>query len=140
MQIIIGREYPDIITNLVKQSKQTIKILIYDWRWYSHEPGTRVQKFNNEILAAIRRGVEVSAVVNSRVISDVLRANGVITKVCDSSKVMHIKMIIVDGQKLLLGSHNLTKNAFELNHEMSVLLDDCEAISRCDQFFNAIAI
>lgn len=139
-KIIIGREYPDFITNLIKNSKSSIKILIYDWRWYSHDPHTRIQKFNNEVLAAIRRGVDVSAVVNSNVIADVLQQFGVKIKICNSSKVMHIKMIIVDEKYLVLGSHNLSMNAFELNHEMSVLLEDVESINRCSQFFNEIAI
>lgn len=137
-KIIIGREFPEVVTKLVKEATQSIKILIYDWRWYSGEPGSKVQKFNNEILQASRRGVDVSALVNSDFIFTPLRDQKISVKRINSSKIMHIKMIIVDGKYLVLGSHNLTKNAFELNHEISVLIDDVDSIARCDKFFNTM--
>ncbi len=137
-KIIIGREYPETIIELVKQAQHSIKVLIYDWRWYSHDPHSKVQKFNNEILYAIRRGVKVSAVVNSRIISDILKSNGVDVVVCDSSKVMHIKMCVFDSSFVILGSHNLTMNAFEINHEMSILTDDQDSIKKCELFFDCI--
>lgn len=137
-KIIIGREYPEVITNLVKQAKQSIKILIYDWRWYSSECCATIQKFNNEILASSRRGVDVFALVNNDFICSVFADTKIRIKKINSKKTMHVKMIIIDQKYLLIGSHNLTKNAFALNHEISVLLDDQESIKRCDDFFNNI--
>lgn len=134
-QIIIGREYPDIVTTLVKQSKQSIKILIYDWRWYENEIGARIQVFNNEIMRAVNRGVDVTVLANNHFVETILKDSKIKIKKVNTSKVMHIKMLIFDNKYLLLGSHNLTKNAFELNHEMSVLLDDTDSIAKCNTFF-----
>src|SRR5574343_1940725 len=114
-QIIIGREYPDIITNLVKNAKQSIKILIYDWRWYYNEVGSKIQLFNNEILNASNRGVEISVLFNNDFILKVFENSKINVKKVNTKKVMHFKMVIIDNKYLLLGYHNLTKNAFELN-------------------------
>lgn len=135
-QIIIGREYPDIITNLVKNSEHSIKIMMFAWMWYDGQVGERVQKFSHEILAASRRGVDVSAFIKHGSICERVRASGIKIKRVDSSRTMHIKMIIVDDKYLVLGSHNLTKRAFEINHEISFLTDDVASISRCVSFFN----
>jgi len=139
-KIIIGREYPEVITKLVKEAKQSIKILIYDWRWYPAECGATIQKFNNEILFASRRGVSVFALVNSNFICNVFADTKIKIKKINSKKTMHIKMIIIDDKYLLIGSHNLTKNAFAINHEISVLLDDEISVKRCNDFFANICL
>jgi phosphatidylserine/phosphatidylglycerophosphate/cardiolipin synthase-like enzyme len=139
-KIVIGREYPDVITKLVKNAKQSVKILIFDWRWYDGQQGSRIQQLNNEILFASQRGVAVSAVLNSNIVHSLFQHKNIKIKQVNSKKTMHVKMIIIDDQWLLLGSHNLTMNAFEVNHEISVLIDDPEAIKRCNQFFESICL
>lgn len=140
-KIIIGREFPDELTAKVKNAEKSIKILIYDWRWYDGEVGERIQKFNNEIIRARQRGVDIQALVNSDYICNKLKDQDVNIKRINTKKTMHIKMLIVDNKYLFLGSHNLTKNAFELNHEISVLIEDIESIERCNNFFqNAWAL
>ena len=134
-QILIGREYPEILTRYVKNAKQSIKILIYDWRWYYNEVGSKIQLFNNEILNASNRGVEISVLFNNDFILKVFENSKINVKKVNTKKVMHVKMVIIDNKYLLLGSHNLTKNAFELNHEISLLIDDQNCIDRCNNFF-----
>jgi len=134
-KIIIGREFPDQLMDKVKDSKSEIKILIYDWRWYENEIGTKIQKFNHEIIKARKRGVAITAIVNSDFICDKLKDQKINIKKINSKKVMHVKMVLIDNKYLFLGSHNLTKNAFEINHEISVLLQDADSIDRCNNFF-----
>jgi phosphatidylserine/phosphatidylglycerophosphate/cardiolipin synthase-like enzyme len=134
-EIIIGREYPKKVIELVKNSKKYINILIYDWRWYDGEQGSRIQKFNNEIIRASQRGVKITSIVNNDFVCTALQNCGIDIKRVNSHRTMHIKMIIIDDEYLLLGSHNLTKNAFELNHEISSLSDDQNSITKCNNFF-----
>ena len=137
-KIIIGREYPEIVTELVKNSMRSIDILIYDWRWYDGEVGTKIQKFNQEIIRASARGVRVRAIVNNDFVITPFQLQGIEIKKCDLKKTLHVKMLIFDSKYLVLGSHNLTKNAFEINHEISALLDDCEAVKKCETFFDHV--
>lgn len=137
-QIIIGRDYPKIITEYVKNAKESIKILIYDWRWYGNEIGSTIQTFNNELLRACARGVDVSVLVNNDYILPILKDTKINIKKVNTKKVMHVKMIILDQKYLFLGSHNLTKNAFDLNHEISVLSDDPVSINKCANFFDSL--
>ena len=132
---MIGREYPDLVIEKVKGAKQSIKILMFAWRWYDGEQGTKIQKFNNEIIRAAARGVAVRAVCNFEFIASKLSQCGVDIRKCETKKMLHVKMIIVDEKIVFLGSHNLTKNAFEINHELSTLIDEPLAVSRCNVFF-----
>lgn len=135
-QIIIGREFSKVVTQLIKEAKQSVKILAYDWRWYPTDIGSSIQKFNLEILHAVNRGVDINVLLNGDgVFDDYVRKNIKIKRV-HTKRIMHIKLIIIDEKTLVIGSHNLTKNAFELNHEMSVVLDDPVALSHCNRFFD----
>ena len=86
-------------------------------------------------MRASNRGVDISVLVNNNFVLSFLKDTKINAKRVNTSKVMHVKMVIIDEKYLLIGSHNLTKNAFELNHEISILLDDPESISKCNTFF-----
>jgi len=140
MKLLIGREYPDEIIEAVKNAKNSIKILMYDWRWYSHQPAARIQKLNQEIIRATRRGVTVRAVLNDISILQILKANGIDARVTNVHRTMHIKLVVIDEKLLFIGSHNFSINGFELNHEMSVRLDDVETVLKCNNFFDRVCL
>jgi phosphatidylserine/phosphatidylglycerophosphate/cardiolipin synthase-like enzyme len=137
-QVIIGREYPQILTPLIEQTQHSIDILVYDWRWYANEPNSNVQKFNNAILQASKRGVKVRALVNNNILPTILQLENLSVKRVGTKSMMHVKMIILDQKKIVIGSHNFSKNAFEFNHEVSLLVEDEETISRCRKYFDVL--
>lgn len=139
-KLLIGREYPDEIIKMVKASKVSIKILMYDWRWYSHQPGARIQKLNNAIVQAVKRGVDVKAVLNNKSILKILNAQGIKAISTNTCRTMHAKIVIVDEKDLFVGSHNFSINGFEINHEISLHSQDQFMISRCLTFFNNLCL
>lgn len=134
-QVIIGREYPQVLTPLIEQSQHCIEILVFDWRWYANEPNSPVQKFNNAILEASERGVKVRALVNNNIMPTILQLQKLTVKRVGTKGMMHVKMIIIDQKILVVGSHNFSKNAFQFNHEVSLLIDDEKEIARCRRYF-----
>lgn len=140
MKLLVGREYPDEVIDAVRNAQHSVKILMYDWRWYSHQPGARIQKLNQEIIRAAKRGVSVRAVLNDTSILPILKSHGVDARVTNVQRTMHIKLVVIDEKLLFLGSHNFSINGFELNHEMSLRLDDAVVVARCSDFFNHICL
>jgi len=136
LKLLVGREYPDELLQTIQNCKTSLKILMYDWRWYSHQPGTRIQKVSAEIIKAKNRAVDVRVILNFRSIVPILKRHNIKVFEKDFSKKMHIKVVVVDDKIALIGSHNLTVNGFELNHEMSIITDDEIIVSRCSQYFN----
>lgn len=137
-QIIIGREYPQVLTPLIEQAQHSIEILVFDWRWYANEPNSNVQKFNSAILQASKRGVKVRALVNNNIIPTILQLENLSVKRVGTKSMMHVKMIILDQKKLVIGSHNFSKNAFEFNHEVSLLVEDEAVIARARKYFEML--
>ena len=137
-KVIIGREYPEVITPLIEQCQHSLDILVFDWRWYANEPNSTIQKLNLAIVDANRRGVKVRALVNNNIMPTILHLQGLQVRRVGTKSMMHIKLLIFDNQKMVIGSHNLSKNAFLFNHEISMLTDDLTEIARCKNYFEML--
>jgi len=133
---IVGSQFPVKVIPLLDEAKKSIKIVVYDWRWYPQAPGQPVQKFNQAIVQARRRGVEVRAVTNTQEIVDILKREKCKAKRIVTPRLIHAKMMIIDDNVLIIGSHNYTQNAFTLNYEISVVIRGRQHFERLIEFFN----
>jgi len=136
IDVIIGREFPKRAIPLIDHAVNTIDIIVFDWRWYPQDPGASVQLFNQSILRAVRRGVKIKVIANNDQIINVLKSEGCQAKKLITKSLVHCKLMIIDEQIMITGSHNYTENAFQMNLELSVLLDDSWAIRQALAFFN----
>ena len=125
---------------MTKQAKQSIDIIVFDWGWYPDEIGEPIQKFNNAIYNANKHGVKVRALVQKRLIHAILSNCNIESKLLQSNKLLHIKLMIIDGKTAILGSHNYTKNAFNMNHEVSVITRDEKSVEILKTYFKNLFI
>jgi len=135
-QILIGKEFPQNVIPLIDLAKKSIEIIVFDWRWYPQDPGSACQLFNQAIVRATRRGVAVRIIANNDEIIKTLNAVGCRAKKIVSQRLVHCKLMIVDSECLITGSHNYTQSAFNLNYELSVIFHDAEAALVAINFFN----
>lgn len=135
IETAIGRQFPKKVIPLIEQAKKSIYIIVYDWRWYADQIGAQIQLFNNAIVRAKQKGLEVKAVVWDRKIFNLLSELGIRAKWVGESKLLHIKLMIIDDQITILGSHNYTKNAFDFNFESSVIIYDEKTAIEFKKFF-----
>lgn len=120
---IIAQDFPKYVIPLIEQAKESIRVIVFDWRWYPTIKGSTVSQFNSAILDAGRRGLNVRCLVNNDDVMRRLTSNGVLAKRLHSKKLLHTKMLLVDDIMLVLGSHNYTQNAFSFNEEASILVE-----------------
>ena len=135
METIIGSEFPKKVIPLIENSKKTMDIIVFDWRWYPQDPGASVQLFNQAIVRAVRRGVRVRAIANNDEIVKILNSVGCEAKRLLTKKLVHSKMMVIDGNIVVVGSHNYTESAFQMNLELSVILDNLENVADFSNFF-----
>lgn len=138
MQPIIGKEFPKKVIPLIDAAKRSIDIIVFDWRWYANDPGASVQLFNQAIVRAAKRGVRVRAVVNSDVILSTLLSVGILAKRVNIKNLLHVKLMIIDDEVVILGSHNYTQSAFNVNLELSVILAEVGPQIEFVNFFQSI--
>lgn len=120
---IISKQFPEIVIPLIREAKESIDIIVYDWRFYKNDPANPVSLFNSAIIDKSKKGVKVRCVVNSDGVKQTLNLLGCQAKVLDTKKVLHTKLIIIDKKIVVIGSHNYTQHAFCSNFEASALFE-----------------
>jgi phosphatidylserine/phosphatidylglycerophosphate/cardiolipin synthase-like enzyme len=138
MQTIIGKNYPKMVIPLIDKAVNSIKIVVFDWRWYSEDPGNPCQLFNASIVRARKRGVNIQVCVNSQAIAQPLTNNGIDVRIPISKNLIHTKFIIIDDKILVMGSHNFSQAAFTTNFETSIINNDPLQIQEFVLFFWSI--
>jgi len=138
LEMINGKEYPQKVIPLIESAKQSIKIIVFDWRFYEKNPCSIVQKFNQSIFRAIRKGVEIKAILNNDYLINLLRKEGGRAKQLKTRKTVHTKMIIIDDKIVILGSHNFSHCAFNVNFELSVILNNIKEKDKFIKYFNNV--
>ena len=133
---IIGSDYPKKVIPLINAAKKNIDIVSYDWRWYADQPEHAVQQFNIALVRAMQRGVIIRAIVNNTLILETLKKVGIKARKTNEKRTIHTKMIMIDSNILIIGSHNLTRNAFGSNVETSIIVDIPQDLTRLAEFFN----
>jgi phosphatidylserine/phosphatidylglycerophosphate/cardiolipin synthase-like enzyme len=117
---IISKDFPKLVIPLIDSAHSSIDIIIYDWRFYKHDPASSVSMFNSAIIRAVKRGVIVRCIVHNPAVLDILKSFGCQARILYSKKILHTKLTIIDNQSIIIGSHNYTQHAFNTNHECSV--------------------
>lgn len=140
MDVIVGKEFPKKVIPLIENAKKSIDIIVFDWRWYPQTPGSPVQLFNQAIIRAVKRGVQVRAIANTDDIVKTLNDFGASAKKLSTPALVHVKLMIIDDELAIIGSHNYTESAFLMNYELSVIVDDPVVVDRCKTFFNNLFI
>ena len=149
VKAVIGSDYPKIVVPLITQATQKINIIMYEWKWYSHEQAGGMEKLNLAILDRARSGVKINVLlniesmghaitkINSRTAS-FLQQRGVIVKFGQVGVATHAKMVLIDDKYCIVGSHNYSKGSFTRNQECSVLMEGGEAIRPFIDYFNLL--
>ena len=132
---VIGKEFPEKVIPLIEEAKTSIKIVVFDWRWYPNDPGNPVQLFNQALVRAVRRGVDIKAISNMQDIVSVANSVGIKVRKLATKNLIHAKMMIIDNEILILGSHNYTQSAFTMNQEVSIIIKGREYLERFCKFF-----
>lgn len=135
---ILGAEYGGAVLPLILNARESIRIIVYDWRRYPTISGSAISKFNSAILSAGARGVSVRALVNNDAIADWLKGQRCQSRRLHSKRLLHTKMLLIDNTKLVIGSHNYTQGGFSLNHEASIFVELPSADNDFVKYFESL--
>lgn len=116
---LFAQDYVEKVVPFINNVQEEIRIIIFDWRIPEDGVMSRVSIFNDAIFNAVKRGVNVRAIVSSESLKAKLDKFGVHAKVWPTDRRLHTKLIILDRYHIILGSHNFTENGFSFNHELS---------------------
>lgn len=137
-RLILDREFfPYVLKRLEKSNKQ-ILICAYAWQFYPEQPEIPLQKFLQIIDRKGFQGKDVRVICNQKLLYEQLKRQGIRAKFAHETKLMHTKAICIDQERLIIGSHNLTKRACNENYEMSIETREVEPIIQFIDYYERL--
>lgn len=122
------------LLSLVKKASHEIWIATFSFKAGEH-PEAPPDKLLRELGLARKRGVKVTVLLEEpeTASSELARENQRTARLLRKERIevfhdrpdrrSHMKVVVVDGRHVILGSHNLTSSALRHNHELSVLME-----------------
>lgn len=126
-------EVKDKIIELIDSSKKSIKISMYNFSY---------KKFAKQLVNASKNGVKVEIILDKEKVEKddeiykYLKNNGINIIIPKKNKV-HTKIAVFDNEIALIGSMNWTKESFEDNYEILLILKDKKIIEEINSFINS---
>lgn len=126
------KTYFDAVHNALKGAKESIYVVMYVLM-SGEGPAYPENILIQDLIDAQKKGLKVKvildesvkdfdgSVLNSKAYQRLLE-NGIDVRFDSPYKITHVKLIVVDGYITILGSHNWSLTAFQLNNESSVLI------------------
>jgi phosphatidylserine/phosphatidylglycerophosphate/cardiolipin synthase-like enzyme len=135
------------IASLIESAQSTIDL---EGFYFANRPGSQfATQIVPQLMAKAHQGVMIRMVFESAMATSSL-TNGLAALAQlpnvqivfnnyfrQRDGIVHAKLLIVDRQKVYLGSHNWDWIAFELNHEVGVVLDNPQLAGELTQVFEA---
>ena len=136
---VLDSEYYIKAKSLIEEAETSIEFMMYlvsDTIAEFGKPGELLLSISD----AYSQGVDVRVllhnigdITNEKAVS-FFKNRGIPVKIAD--KYSHTKLLVIDEESVLLGSHNWTSAAFASNYEASVLIRDEATASLYRDYFN----
>jgi len=133
VQLVTNTEYVPAARKLIKEAKHSIRVMMFEMAFYERRSNSPSNLLIKELIEAKKRGVSVEVILEVSESNDrtternrrsgkILSQGGVDVIYDTVSRTTHAKLLLVDGEFILLGSTNWTYSALSNNNETSVLI------------------
>ena len=130
--VLVDEDYFARLCQELANAKELIYVEMYLAKLEEGVDGY-VSKLAEELMKAHKRAVEVRVVLEgaswhnmNKGIYDLLVKEGVDVSYDTQDKVLHSKVVVIDGHKSIIGSHNWSHYGLSLNNEAGVLIESKE--------------
>lgn len=130
--ILTPDNYLDIVVPAIKRARRSVWVQNQSLSVPPQQADARYLEFWKALLTKQRRGLDVRLIFRAqdrdpsggREMFEALKDYGFDPKRIKVQKGCHTKGMIVDGERVMLGSHNLTNMGATTNRDASLLFDD----------------
>ncbi|MFC1685915.1 phospholipase D-like domain-containing protein [Nanoarchaeota archaeon] len=145
---IVNDGYFEQVLEEIENADESIYVVIYNMKAYSSN--NSVQQLQDALIDAKKRGVDVkvildqskwqgkitSSTINNEKAKEYLEKGGVEVRFDSLKQTTHVKMLVIDGKVVIIGSTNWTFSALERNNEANVMVKDSEVVDYFLDYFN----
>jgi len=148
-QILIDEQFLPKAINIVLNAQKSIDISTFKAEINSKPRGRKLLTFFYALLKQAKAGVEIRFLLNKTVpkghipISNNyaiawMKNSKIKIRCLQNDRICHAKMIIVDNEKAIFGSHNLSVRSCHNNFEVSCCTTDYFSIAFLTKAFEAV--
>lgn len=145
VNVLVDRAYHVALLKALTEAEQSIDVSMFYFSYSTKRdhPNTAIVQ---ELVRAKKRGVRVQVLLdrdrpgdlyNSRRINETARKylaeRGIAVAFDAPETVNHSKFVAIDGKRVLLGSHNWTRNSQEQLHEVSLSVENSVISKKCSE-------
>ncbi len=145
--ILADDEFFTSIMSSINNSEKDIKIATFVFLVRINK-SNRAKKIADALINAHKRGIDVEVYLEASgknpltpdnlKSADYLKKAGIKVFVDSDNTKNHFKIAIIDGEKLYIGSHNITSSAMKYNKELSVLIESREKAQQCLSYLKSV--
>jgi len=144
--LILDNEFIGQAETLILQAKREICISSFKLEYSEKPRARRLKALFDAVIEKMKQGVKVKVLFNwhddrrsvprtNESASRVLKTHGADVRYLKNNRCCHAKLLLIDKEKALLGSHNLSVRSCENNFEMSYLIPDPETVAQLGAVF-----
>ena len=148
MHQLLCASYLEFVTDLLDQAQSSILISSYSLTSPLRSRSPSLQHLYNILIRRKKEGLDVRVIGDGGTSSRPLRTgnttamhdmvfSGIPCRLSHVNGRHHAKFFIIDNESVVMGSHNLSDNALNLNFETSVFFTDIEFATQLSFLFNA---
>jgi phosphatidylserine/phosphatidylglycerophosphate/cardiolipin synthase-like enzyme len=136
-------EYYKALIAAIRGAQETIRVSMF---FFSSPTNERHPNYAliGELLRAHGRGVDIQILLDADRKTDIynsrrinkqvktyLTSKGIDVRFDAADSVNHTKLLVADGKRVLIGSHNWTSGSFKRQHDLSVEIQSVEVAALC---------
>ena len=144
--LVKDNNFLSVALALIEQARKEICISTFKLEISDKPRGRALTEFFNRLIQKRKDGVKINVLFNwhddkrsvaktNYPASVILRNAGIDARYLEKNRCCHAKLLLVDGEKALLGSHNLSIRSVQSNFELSYLIPDPETVAEIQTVF-----
>ena len=144
-QMLMGRDYYDVVKQHIASAKDSINIAMY-FVIMDDNKDNPVNDLVAEVIKAHQRGVRVKVVLEdgkykeNTIAYKKLQSSGVDVHFDTSTRLLHLKAVVIDGRYVFSGSTNWSKAAILDNYEATSFYESLPDAASINAYINDVAI
>ena len=148
-ELLVARQYLSRVPAILENAKTSVKVVQFVVQLKGKSTKMSSRELGIKLAAKVRDGVRVQALLNqagggwrapalNRQSSKWLSDRGVEVRTLGSGRTCHAKLLIIDDEIAIVGSHNWTPYALERNFEVSVLVRNPGCVGKLTAHFEEL--
>jgi len=144
VEVTTDREYFNEVSEVLAGARESIHIVLFSANYQGNYGDSHVNELLQELISARNRGVDVQIVMdywpegNDKTVN-YLKKNNVEAKMVQIDGTTHAKLIIIDGETVIVGSTNWSYHSVDKNHEANVIIRDGRVAGEFESYFSAVS-